>query len=63
VRRITDLKSTKRLTKSGEVWLRDTLSRFIAWLEVAIVSVGRGQLVEFLSIYDAKPWRKHSFYR
>ena len=60
---ISDKNSTKGLTVRGEEWLRETLSRFLSWLPVPVEDVGRTNIVDFLAMYDAKPWRKHSFYR
>ena len=60
---ISDKNSTKGLTVRGEEWLRETLSRFLSWLPVPVEDVGRTNIVDFLALYDAKPWRKHSFYR
>ena len=60
---IKDRKSTKGLTASGEEWLRETLTRFVDWVTIPLTNVTRDQIIQFLAIYDAKPWRKHSFYR
>ena len=60
---IHDKKSTRGLTVRGEKWLREALNRFLNWLTVPIENVDRAQIVNFLAMYDAKPWRKHSFYR
>ena len=60
---VHDKKATKGLTRSGEYWLRENLGRFLTWLPVPIEAVRREHIVDFLAIYDGKPWRKHSFYR
>ena len=60
---VNDKKATKGLTTSGEYWLRENLSRFLTWLTLSIEDVRREQIVEFLAMYDGKPWRKHSLYR
>ena len=60
---VNDKKATKGLTTSGEYWLRENLSRFLTWLTLPIEDVRREQIVEFLAMYDGKPWRKHSLYR
>ena len=60
---IKDKKNTKGLTISGEEWLRDTVGRFLRWLPVPIPQTNREHIVRFLGLYDAKPWRKHAFYR
>ena len=59
---VNDKKATKGLTTSGEYWLRENLSRFLTWLTLPIEDVRREQIVEFLAMYDGKPWRKHSLY-
>jgi len=60
---ISERKATKGLTVSGEVWLRDTLGRFLACLPVTIDQATRSDLTDFLALYDGKPWRKHGMYR
>ena len=60
---VNDKKATKGLTTSSEYWLRENLSRFLAWLTLPIEDVRREQIVEFLVRYDGKPWCKHSLYK
>jgi site-specific recombinase XerD len=60
---ITERKSTKGLTTSGEDWLQRTLGRFIAWHDAPLANVERGQIVQFLALYVGKPWQRHSMYR
>ena len=60
---IADRKATKGLTARGEEWLRKTLTRYLRWLPVTLEEVTRDHIVAFLSSYEDKPWRKHSFYR
>ncbi len=60
---IANKKATKGLTSRGEEWLRETLSKFLQWLSIPLKEVSTTIIVEFLSQYVDKPWRKHSFYR
>ena len=60
---ITERKSTKGLTTSGEDWLQRTLGRFIAWHDAPLSNVQRNDIVRFLALYTNKPWQRHSMYR
>jgi integrase len=35
----------------------------MAWVEVPVQDVERSNLINFLALYEGKPWRKHSMYR
>jgi integrase len=60
---ISERKATKGLTVTGEVWLRDTLGRFLPGLPVPIDQANRNHLLAFLALYEGRPWRKHGMYR
>ncbi len=56
-------KATKGLTTSGEKWLRVTLGPFLEWLPTTLADADKQHIIQFLSLYEGKPWRRHSFYR
>ncbi len=56
-------KATKWLTTSGEKWLRVTLGLFLEWLPTTLADADKQHIIQFLSLYEGKPWRRHSFYR
>jgi len=60
---IASRKGSRGLTVKGEIWLRETLSKFLLWLPVSLADADTDTIITFLSQYDDKPWRKHSFYR
>ncbi len=60
---IASRQGSRGLTAKGEIWLRETLSKFLQWLPVSLAEADTETIITFLSQYDDKPWRKHSFYR
>ena len=60
---IASRQGSRGLTPKGETWLRETLSKFLHWLPVPLAEANAATIIRFLSQYDDKPWRKHSFYR
>ncbi len=60
---IASRQGSRGLTPKGETWLRETLTKFLQWLQVPLVEANTASIIGFLSQYDDMPWRKHSFYR
>ena len=60
---IASRQGSRGLTPKGEIWLRETLGKFLKWLPVPLADADTATIITFLSQYDDKPWRKHSFYR
>ena len=60
---IASRQGSRGLTPKGETWLRETLTKFLRWLPVPLVEANTATIINFLSQYNDKPWRKHSFYR
>ena len=56
-------KATKGLTESGEKWLRNTLNTFMNCLTLPLEEIQQEHLIDFLAVYEDRPWRRHSFYR
>ena len=39
------------------------MGKFLQWLPVPLADTNTATIITFLSQYDDRPWRKHSFYR
>ncbi|MDA0734144.1 MAG: hypothetical protein O2860_06140, partial [Chloroflexi bacterium] len=56
-------KATKGLTKQGEKWLRYTLGKFVECVTLPVNQITKEHIIMSLSVYEDKPWRRHSLYR